>query len=229
MKYKWVFFDADDTLFDFKKSAYHAMAVTLAYFKINPPDDYYETYQVINHAAWAAFENKEITANELRQIRFEKFLTAIGEYRDPLEMNGHYLHQLSQTDFMINGAKELVEELLENGHHLCLITNGLKEVQRPRIAKAKMGQYFKSIIVSDEIGVSKPHEGFFDHAFSEVGQPEKASVVVVGDSLSSDIQGGNNYGLDTCWYNPTKQVNLTKYQPTYEIDKLELLKQLINP
>ena len=229
MKYQWIFFDADDTLFDFKQSAYIAMRQTLADFKINPPAGYYEIYQGINHAAWSAFEKNEISADELRFIRFEKFLAAIGEYRDPLEMNSHYLHQLSQTDILIAGARELVEELLENGHQLCLITNGLKEVQRPRISKAGMGQYFKSIVVSDEIGVSKPDVGFFEHVFGEIGQPEKESVVVVGDSLSSDIQGGNNFGLDTCWYNPKKQVNLTKYLPTYEIDQLELLKQLINP
>ena len=228
MNYQWIFFDADDTLFDFKKSAYHAMNITLAHFKINPPQGYYQIYKDINQQAWESFEKKEITADELRFIRFDRFLKAIGEYRDPLEMNSQYLYQLSQTEFMIEGAKKLVLDLLEKGHYLCLITNGLKEVQRPRIAKTKMNQYFNAIVVSDEIGVSKPHAGFFEHAFEEIGHPEKEKVIVVGDSLSSDIQGGNKFGLDTCWYNPEKKDNISGHLPTYEIHRLEHLKKFIS-
>ena len=227
MKYNWIFFDADDTLFDFKRSAHHAMSVTIDHFDINPPEDYYTTYKSINAEAWAAFERNEITAQELRFVRFDRFLKAIGEYRDPLEMNSHYLQQLSQTDFMITGARELMEELMEKKYRLCLITNGLKEVQRPRIAKAAVGHYFEEIVVSDEIGVSKPHAGFFEYAFSEIGHPAKEEVIVVGDSLNSDIQGGNNFGLDTCWFNPNAQYNMTRHQPTYEINHLEQLKEVL--
>lgn len=227
MKYNWLLFDADDTLFDFKKSAKYAMTQSLDHFKIDPPEGYYKVYKEINHAAWLAFEKKEITIEELRFSRFDKFLKAIGEYRDPIEMNDFYLHQLSQTDFMIDGAKKMIKELLEAGHELCMITNGLKEVQRPRIAKTKMGQYFKHIIISDEIGVSKPHAGFFEYAFEQIGHPDKSSALVIGDSLSSDIQGGNNFGLSTCWYNPNKNKNLTKHQPTYELHKLQELKKYL--
>lgn len=228
MKYNWIFFDADDTIFDFKKAAHLAMADTLAAYKINPPSDYYEIYKGINALAWEAFEKNEITADELRFIRFDKFLRAIGEYRDPLEMNAHYLYELSQKDIMIEGARKVLGELLENDFQLCLITNGLKEVQRPRIAKAALGHYFKCIVVSDEIGVAKPHEGFFEHAFAEIGHPEKNEVIVVGDSLSSDIQGGNNFGVDTCWYNPDKKANISGHQPTYEIEELEHIKRVIH-
>ena len=227
MKYNWILFDADDTLFDFKKSARYAMTRSLDHFKINPPKDYYKIYKQINSAAWLAFEKKEITVEELRFSRFDKFLRAINEYRDPIEMNDYYLQQLSETDFMIDGAKQLIKELLEAGHELCMITNGLKEVQRPRIAKTNMGSYFKSIIISDEIGVSKPHAGFFEYAFNQIGHPEKETTLVVGDSLSSDIQGGNNFGLDTCWYNPEKNENLTKHPPTYELHDLQELRKYL--
>lgn len=227
MKYKWIFFDADDTLFDFKKSARHAMSETISHFKISPPDDYYATYKTINAEAWAAFERNEITAQELRFVRFDRFLKAIGEYRDPLEMNSYYLFRLSQTDFMIDGARILIEELLIKKYRLCLITNGLKEVQRPRIAKAGVEHYFEGIVVSDEIGVAKPHAGFFEHAFSETGKPDKEEVIVVGDSLNSDVQGGNNFGLDTCWFNPQGNENITQHKPTFEIKKLEQLKELV--
>lgn len=227
MKYQWIFFDADDTLFDFKKSARHALSCTFEKFNIKPDPLYFQIYKDINNETWAAFERNEITAIELRYIRFERFMDAIGEYRDPAEMNSYYLQELSQTDFMIDGARALVEELLDNDHKLCLITNGLKEVQRPRIKKADFAHYFECIVVSDEIGVSKPDAGFFEHAFSGIGHPSKDEVIVVGDSLNSDIQGGNNFGLHTCWYNPSGNTNLTKHKPTYEIDRIKRLMEII--
>lgn len=223
MRYTWVLFDADDTLFDFKKSARHALALTFKDFQINSSEANFQVYFQINHDAWMAFERKEITATQLRKMRFERFLDAIGEYRDPLEMNNHYLNLLSQTKFMLDGAVELVTEMKLRNYRIALITNGLKEVQRPRVLQANMDKYFDAIIVSDEIGVSKPHEGFFDHTFEAIGRPEKNTVIVVGDSLNSDIQGGNNFGVHTCWYNPSNATNLTAHLPTYQIQKLEEL------
>ncbi len=227
MKYPWILFDADDTLFDFKRSARHSLAQTLDDFQISATDSHFKIYETINHNVWLAFERQEISALELRKIRFEQFLAAIGEYRDPLEMNRHYLNLLSQTHFMLAGAVELVERLQQEKYHMGLITNGLREVQRPRIAQAKMEKYFEVVVVSDEIGVSKPHEGFFSHTFEKMGLPNKSEVIVVGDSLNSDIQGGNNFGVDTCWFNPHEANNLTDHLPTYQIQKLEQLEEIL--
>lgn len=227
MRYAWILFDADDTLFDFSRSARFAFSRTLEYFEIQDRGNYWEVYEFFNKETWMAFERQEITAVELRRIRFERFLDAVGEYREPLEMNTHYLKELSQTKFLMNGAIELVEELLEKKYRLGLITNGLKEVQRPRIAQAQMEAYFEVIVVSDEIGVAKPHPEFFEHAFVAMGQPEKQHVLVVGDSLQSDIQGGGNFGVDTCWFNPRQSANLTTIQPTYQIERLEELKKIL--
>lgn len=227
MRYPWILFDADDTLFDFKRSARHALSVTFADFKLPPEEAYFQAYEAINHEVWLAFERQEITAVELRKIRFERFLDAIGEFRDPIEMNRHYLHLLSQTKYLLDGAEALVAALRSKKHRMGLITNGLREVQRPRIAQAKMAEYFDVIVVSDEIGVSKPHDGFFDHAFEQMGHPDKSQVVVVGDSLNSDIQGGNNYGVATCWFNPKGGINMTAHIPSFEISKLEELHRIV--
>ena len=223
MRYPWILFDADDTLFDFKRSARYALGQSLTDFKIDATETHFQVYETINHEVWMAFERQEITAVELRKIRFERFLNAIGEYRDPLELNSHYLYLLSRTRYMLNGAVELVGNLREKNYRLGLITNGLQEVQRPRITHADMEKYFEVIVVSDEIGVSKPHQGFFEYSFERMGFPEKSEVIVVGDSLNSDIQGGNNYGVDTCWYNPKGATNLTDHKPTYQIQRLEEL------
>lgn len=223
MKYTWILFDADDTLFDFSRSARHALSATLQSFGINPEQSHFETYEHINYQVWSAFERQEITAFELRKLRFERFLTAIGEYRDPLEMNAHYLGVIAKVHFLMEGAWDLVLELKQQGRRIGLITNGLKEVQRPRVELSGLAVHLDVIVVSDEIGVSKPHAGFFDHAFEEMGQPDKWNVLVVGDSLQSDIQGGNRYGLDTCWFNPKQHANLSTHQPTYQIGRLEEL------
>lgn len=220
MKYTWILFDADDTLFDFGRSARHALALTLAFFDIKSQPAYFTIYEQINHEVWSALERREITAVELRKIRFERFLQAIGEYRDPMEMNAHYLWELSRTGYLVDGAEALLLALRAQNRRTGLITNGLKEVQRPRIAEAGMVGHFDVIVVSDEIGVSKPYAGFFEHAFVEMGHPEKAEVLVVGDSLQSDIQGGNLFGLDTCWFNPRNAANLSPHQPTYQIQRL---------
>jgi 2-haloacid dehalogenase len=223
MRYPWILFDADDTLFDFKRSARHALGQALVDYQITPTEAHFQVYEGINHEAWMAFERQEITATDLRRIRFERFLDAIGEYRDPVEMNAHYLYLLSRTRFMLEGAVELVATLRSKKYRMGLITNGLQEVQRPRISFAEMDKYFDVIVVSDEIGVSKPHNGFFEYSFEQMGKPDKSEVIVVGDSLNSDIKGGMNYGLDTCWFNPKGSANLTEHQPTFQIKRLEEL------
>jgi YjjG family noncanonical pyrimidine nucleotidase len=227
MRYPWVLFDADDTLFDFKKSARHALELTFNDFRISNSEEVLQVYFQINHEVWMSFERQEITAVELRRLRFERFFEAIKEYRDPLEVNSHYLDLLSKTKFMLEGAVELVAEMKAKNYRIALITNGLREVQRPRVMQAEMSQYFDAIIVSDEIGVSKPHSGFFEHTFEMIGRPDKNSVIVVGDSLHSDIQGGNNFGVHTCWYNPGKATNLTQHQPTYQIQNLGELWEIL--
>ncbi len=227
MKYHWILFDADDTLFDFKRSARHAFEQTMADFAITLQNGHFDLYKGINDEVWRAFENREITAEQLRFLRFERFFEAIGEWRDPAEISPHYLCALSQTGFLIDGAVELVEHLLEENFRLGLITNGLREVQRPRLQRADMERHFDLVVVSDEIGVSKPHEGFFQHAFEQMKSPPKEKVLVVGDSLHSDIAGGNGFGLHTCWYNPKQTANLTEHLPTYEIHDLQALKDIL--
>jgi putative hydrolase of the HAD superfamily len=227
MKYSWILFDADDTIFDFNRSAKASFLKTLSDFGIESREDYYLLYKQLNEATWLAFERNEITAEELRRIRFEKFLNAIEINQDPLKVNAHYLSVLAANPMLIEGALELLLLLRKNQVKLGLITNGLKEVQRKRIKYAALERLFDVIVVSDEIGVSKPDEGFFAHAFHEMEHPPKKTVLVVGDSLLSDIKGGENFGLDTCWYNPGRKQNTTTHIPTYEVAQLEEIPSLV--
>jgi 2-haloacid dehalogenase len=110
---------------------------------------------------------------------------------------------------------------------LAIITNGLKDVQNYRIKKSVIGEYFEDIVISEEVKVAKPNSKIFEHALNNLKHTDKSKVLMVGDSLTSDIQGGINFGIDTCWFNPSKTVNTTKIKPTFEIANLMELKDIV--
>jgi 2-haloacid dehalogenase len=107
---------------------------------------------------------------------------------------------------------------------MMIITNGLADVQRPRFARSAIGDCFADLVISEEVGAAKPHNRIFDIAFEKMQFPKQDEVLIIGDSLSSDIEGGNNYGIDTCWFNPQREPGNEEVEPTYEITALgELL------
>lgn len=226
MKYKWLFFDLDNTLMDFDQSAKMALKKSFEDFDIPYETIYIQQYYQVNKKCWEAFEKKKFTAQQIREERFTIFLNKIGMERDGIKMGRIYLNHLGSFHYMLEGAYPLLDEL-RMSHQLVAVTNGLKEVQRPRLKAAQLYPYFESIVISDEIGISKPHSGFFDFAFEQVGHPNKKDVLMIGDSLSSDILGGHNYGLDTCWYNPKNITNTKDIEPTYEVSVLNDLLQIV--
>ncbi|MEM1120792.1 MAG: YjjG family noncanonical pyrimidine nucleotidase [Bacteroidota bacterium] len=223
MKYEWLLFDLDNTLLDFDQAALRAFQQTLAIFNIRSQPHYYKLYKKINNKVWRDYENKAISSVALRPKRFELFLAETAQKADPNIMSATYLKLLVKHSTLLEDAKELLDFLQPN-YKMAIITNGLKEVQRPRLALTKIDHYFEAIIVSDEIGVAKPQKAYFDHTFQQIQHPDKSSVLVIGDGLNSDIKGGYNFGLDTCWLNPKGQQNTLDLQPTYEIQKLAALK-----
>ena len=219
-KYQWLLFDADNTLFDFDGAAKLAFQDTLKAFDIAYHPHYINLYQSINNIVWAAYENGQLKSKVLRTKRFEMFLKEIGKDGSADKMNVFYLNSLIINSSLIKGARNLLNKLYQN-YKLVLITNGLKEVQRPRLAQTGLTKYFEAIIVSDEIGVGKPQKGFFDYTFEQIKHPPKERVLVIGDNIHSDIKGGIDYGLDTCWYNPFGRQNESSLLPTFEIKKLD--------
>lgn len=134
-----------------------------------------------------------------------------------------YLYNLSQNGHLLENALKVIEMLAKN-HQLALMTNGMTNVQKPRFAASPISQHFKYIIISEEIKHSKPSKEIFDYAFELMQQPQKDSVLMIGDNLGSDIQGGINYDIDTAWYNPNH--HQVKHDATYEIHNLlEFIKQ----
>jgi 2-haloacid dehalogenase len=227
MKYDIIIFDADETLFDFKKSEREAFKNTMLDFNIEYNESYHlKIYQDINTAIWKEFENGLITQKKLKIERFKRLSDSLKAGFDTDEFAKSYMKHLSNASFLYDDSIDLVENLHKN-YRLVIITNGLKDVQDNRIRKSIIGKYFEDIVVSEEVQVSKPDSRIFEHALNNINYTDKSMVLMVGDSLTSDIQGGINFGIDTCWFNPNRVVNNTDLKPTYEISNLMELKNIL--
>ncbi|WNJ18583.1 pyrimidine 5'-nucleotidase [Pontibacter sp. G13] len=227
MRYDWILFDLDNTLMDFDGAAKGAFSKLMTDLGRTVNDEEFLVYKRVNALAWRQFEDREITAERLRIQRFEHFFAEMGWSHAPDAANRTFLNALVETSEMIEGARELLDALVEQ-FHLAAITNGLREVQRPRIRRLELDGHFKTIVVSDEIGVAKPDSAFFEHTFEQIHHPAKDRVLVVGDNLNSDIQGGNAFGVDTCWYNPKGKPISNGIIPKSEIRDLAELPDLLH-
>ncbi|MFZ0547844.1 MAG: YjjG family noncanonical pyrimidine nucleotidase [Candidatus Promineifilaceae bacterium] len=226
MKYKWILFDADNTLFDYDAAERGALSSTFEELGRPLLPEHVATYRQINHRNWLAFEQGEITQAVLRVRRFEQFITALEMKEEPLPVSQRYLFHLGNRTDLIEGALELMETL-HGRIGLMMITNGLKDVQRSRLKQSEIGRFFSDVVISEEVGFAKPDGRIFDIAFERMGNPQKSEVLVVGDSLTSDIQGGLDYGVDTCWFNPGKRPNTLDKEVSFEIGQLAELTQIL--
>ena len=225
MKYKLVLFDADGTLFDFDTAEKQAFEKTFKQFGIDKNlRQLHKEYEIINMAIWRDFEQKKITSEKLRIERFRRFFAKENLQLNPNVISPIYLKYLSEGTHLLQGAKEIVSFLFGKCE-LALATNGLADVQNPRFADSDLAKYFKHIFISEEIVYPKPNPEFFQHIFEKL--PHKDSTIIIGDNLASDIKGGNDFGIDTCWFNPNKRNNESGIIPTFEINNLAKLKKII--
>jgi 5'-nucleotidase len=226
--FDWILFDADDTLLDFVIAARQAFSAMLTRFGIPEQEHYYGLYKACNMEAWHAYETGRIDSQMLRRQRFADFQEKAGltPGPDPYEMNRVFLEELIVHTTPLEGAMELLHNL-PGRMSLGIVTNGLKEVQRPRIRHVGMEPFFKVVVVSDEIGLAKPDARFFSFAHEQMAFPPKDRVLVVGDSFSSDVMGAKNYGFSSCWYNPKAHPGLEGHQPDFEIQSLNEVLDLL--
>ena len=224
MKYKLILFDADGTLFNFDKAEREAFERTMRNFEIKENlVILHQKYEKINKAVWKEFEEKKINSTNLRIERFKRFFESQKLDLVAEEISPFYLKKLSQGTELLVGAEEIVR-YFQGKCELALATNGLSDVQRPRFSNSMLAKYFQHIFISEEIGFPKPNKEYFEYIFEQL--PFKKTAIIVGDNLTSDIQGGNDFGIDTCWYNPQKLKNESGIKPTYEIHELEELKKI---
>jgi 2-haloacid dehalogenase len=224
--YPWLCFDADNTLFDFKQAEVSAFRRTLEFLGMPYSTETLELYQRINAELWRALERHEITPADLRTRRFGLLLDAAKLGGSPEQMSQVYIQQLAQCADLVDGAEEVLAAVRPNCR-IAIVTNGLQAVQTGRLSHSTIAKYVDELIISEAVGAAKPHAAFFDAAFVRMGHPPKSDVLVIGDSLSSDIQGGVDYGLDTCWFNPAADPRPADLPITYEIRHLCELLELI--
>ena len=183
-------------------------------------------YSQINKHIWEEFERGEITADRLRVERFERFSKKIKIDFDAVSFSKAYAKFLGEGAYLFDDSVEVIDYLSKK-YKLALVTNGLKDVQKSRISKTPLKDYFQELIISDEIKISKPDPRIFDYALDKLDHMDKSKVLMIGDSLTSDMQGGINAGIDTCWYNPNHLENKSGLNLTYEIHSLNELKEIL--
>ncbi len=226
MTYRWLLFDADGTLFDYEKAEALALQRTFDSLGLRFEPACRELYHRINHDLWLALEQGTVTAESLRTKRFELLFATLGLAVDVQSVSRTYLGHLANASELMPGALETITALRPR-YHLALITNGLRDVQRPRLAQSALKDSFAAFIISEEVGAAKPSPAIFDIAFREMGHPARNQVLLIGDSLTSDIQGGINYRIDTCWFNPTRAPRPAGMTITYEIAHLNELARIL--
>ena len=226
-KYYCILFDADNTLLNFDAAENKALAETLVNYGIEPDAETVQTYRTINEELWRQLEKGQIRREKLFGERFSRFLKAIDAAGDGVEMNRYYLEQLStHPDLMSAEVLDVLRELSEVAT-LAIVSNGAQKVQTRRLAESGVMNFMEDVFISEKMGCEKPNARIFDAALRALGVENREHVLMVGDSLASDIQGGSNAGLDTCWYNPNHTENPGKVIPTYEIASLEELYPLV--
>ena len=226
-KYYCILFDADNTLLDFDAAESKALAETLVNYGIEPDAETVQTYRTINEELWRQLEKGQVRREKLFNERFTRFLKAINAAGDGAEMNRNYLEQLStHPDLMSAQVLDVLRELSEVAT-LAVVSNGVHKVQLRRLAESGVANFMEDIFISEKVGCEKPGARIFETALRSLGVENREHVLMVGDSLTSDIQGGANAGLDTCWLNPNHAENPGKVIPTYEIASLEELYPLV--
>ena len=200
-KIKAVLLDVDGTLLDFNQAEAEGMKVVLKTYGFEPTAERLKLYHEINEAAWAAFERGEVTKERLVCQRFVDFFAALGKAVDGEEAERLYRSQLDQSAILIDGAEKLCA-YLQKKYDLYVVTNGTSSTQYKRLSASGLDRFMKDIFVSEDAGSQKPQKEYFDYCFSRIKGVSPQEMVLVGDSLQSDILGGNRAGTYTCWYNP---------------------------
>ena len=225
---KTVFLDLDDTILDFQLAEHKAIRRALSDVGIEPSDEVVARYIEINRDCWAALERGELTREVVLTRRFELLFSELGRDISPTETQKKYAAYLGSFHDFLPGGRELLDEFKKCGkYNLYIATNGIFKVQAPRIEASGIAPYFKGIFISEKLGFNKPKKEFFDLCAAQIEGYEPSEAIIVGDSLSSDIQGGINAGILTCHFNP-RGIAYDRITPDYQIKDLSELIPLLD-
>lgn len=219
-----VLIDIDDTLLDFNLCAKWAMEESAKKMKLILPQDAYDCFKRINASLWRRMEKKEITSDGIYCVRWDMVAQTIGVAFDSKEFEGYFLENLSKSTIQVDGALELLA-YLSGKYKLYAASNGPYAQQIQRMKAARMDQYLSGYFVSEKIGHSKPSQEFFDVCYQETKVKDLSELIMIGDSLSADIKGANDYGIETCWFD--KEFKGTENSADYTVHALSEIKEIL--
>ena len=199
MKYRAVLIDIDDTLFDFRQSSFEALVKTFSAMGLSFTWEDMPVYEQFNNRMWQAFERGDIQKEEIYVTRFRDYFAFVGLDADPVFANDFYLKRLAEGRAFKPNAEALLQAL-HGRVKVFVVTNGDTVTQQKRIEASGFAPYFDAVFISEQMGTKKPEKAFFDQVFSTVGEEYRSSCLLLGDSLTSDMQGGRNAGIPTCFY-----------------------------
>lgn len=225
MKYTTLLFDVDDTILDFKAAELQGLSKLFEHYGYHLNDSLLKRYQIVNQGLWKAFEENKCTREEVLNTRFGLFFEQLGKKVDSVAVEKEYRQYLNQGSQRLGNSLDIIADLADKAD-LYVVTNGVAKTQYQRLEAAKLLPYFKDIFVSETIGYQKPRIEFFQHVFNKIAPVDLEKTVIIGDSLSSDIKGGQNAGIDTIWLNANQQETPT-IKPTYTIQNLDDLYQIL--
>ena len=224
---EFLFLDLDDTILDFQKAEHIAVRKAIAEAGAEPTDAVCARYSQINKECWERLERGEWTREEVLTGRFRILFEELGLSVNPTAIARNYERLLGIGHFYLPGAEEAVKQVLFGKYKLFLASNGTASVQKGRMTSADLYPYFEKVFVSQEIGHNKPAVAYFEACFDQIPGFDKSKCLMVGDSLTSDILGGLNVGIKTCWVNPGHKTAPDHICPDYEIEKLADLPDLL--
>jgi len=225
-RFEIVLVDADETIFDFRKAEYVAFKKTLNHFGEDCTDEDVNVYSNINLKHWKELEKGNIDRETLKVNRFKEWFDYMGLNLNPKAFNDFYAPALGDFGFLIDGAEEFIKKLST----ICdvyIVTNGLVASQTSRFNLSTIKPYIQKLYISEAIGYSKPKKEFFDYCINDIGEHDRSKYIVLGDSLTSDMQGGRNAGLATCRFSRDGEVSkspLCDYEITDYSDFFKILK-----
>ena len=223
MKYKFLLFDLDHTLLDFDAAEDIALTQLLEEEGVEDIQTYKDYYVPMNKALWKDLEQKKITKAELINTRFAKLFAHFGIEKDGSYLAERYQFFLSKQGQTYLGVEDLLKNLIKQGYELYAATNGITAIQKGRLAQSGLAPYFNQVFISEQLQTQKPDALYYEKMGQQITGFSKEKTLMIGDSLTADIQGGNNAGIDTIWYNPHHLENHTQSQPTYEVHSYQEL------
>ncbi len=222
MPYQWILFDADETLFHF--DAFQGLRTLFGRFEVNFTEQHFADYQALNQPLWVDYQDGKISADELKHQRFAPWARQLAV--SPQHLNGAFLDAMADICTPLPGARELLAAL-KGRAGLGIITNGFTDLQQVRLAKNGLEDTFAHVVISEEVGVAKPDAAIFEHTLALLGNPPKEQVLMVGDNPHSDVLGGLNAGIHTCWLNWKDEARPRGITPHHEVRSHQELQALL--